>query len=77
MPPALAVVAIVDLREGFEDAIDALLRDAGAIVRNDKLKIARRVAFGRHVDVSAVLGELHRVRDEIDDDLLQRARSSA
>ncbi len=69
----LAIVAIVHLGERLEDAIDALIRYAGSIVRDDQLEVAGRIAFCRDIDATAVLSELDGVRHQIDDNLLQRA----
>ena len=66
----------VGLRERLEDAFEAVLRDADARIADGELCAEPAVAFLEfefRMDV-AVLGELHRVTDEVGDDAAELDR---
>src|SRR5215831_8061919 len=69
----LPVVAIVDLIERHEDLIELVARNSRTVVANANLEaaIARKPAHDGNA--AALRRELHRVGDEIDQDLFERA----
>ena len=75
LPPYLRVIGAVGLREGVEDALLTLERDADAGVRDRHMQdddIVRRRLFSRDAKNDlALLGELDRVPEQIDENLTQ------
>ena len=69
----LAIIAIVHLVEGHEDAGQLVARNAGAIVAHHDLEAAALGRAGQHVNAAALRGELHRVGDQVDQHLFQGA----
>src|SRR5205807_5862855 len=71
-PRALTVITIVDLTEGLEHAVESFTRNSRAVVFDHDLEIAAARARARDRNAPAVRREFHRVRNEIDQDLLER-----
>ena len=72
VPPRLAVVAVVDLAERLEHAVELVARNARAVVFDHDLEVAASARRAGNGDAPALGRELHRVGDQIDQDLLQR-----
>src|SRR5687768_3188159 len=63
-----SVVVLADLPEAFEYRLEHVARYAGAGVDHRHAQLVSG-AFGANFDAAAARGELHRVRDEIREDL--------
>ena len=69
----LTIVAIVDLVEGLEDLVDLFARDTRSVVAHGDLEAAVARESADDGNPSTFRCELHRIRTEVDQDLLERA----
>src|SRR5437763_343626 len=71
-PTALPIVTIVHLAERLEDLVQLVAWDARAVVLHRDLKAAAARPRGDHGNPTAFRRELHRIGNQVDEDLLQR-----